>query len=185
MDDSGIQWDTKFELSEENPQNEACVVSQSTNDRSNWWQGGDWMFTSQYNHTIDTKGRVIVPSKFRELLGNEFVITKGMDGCLFGFSQNDWTVFEQKLTSLPITNKNARKFARFFLAGAATVEIDGHGRVLIPSNLREFADLEKDIVMVGVGSRLEVWSKDRWIAEDEDEDMNAIGESMENLGITI
>ena len=112
------------------------------------------MFTSQYNHTIDTKGRVIVPSKFRELLGDEFVITKGMDGCLFGFSQSDWKVFEQKLTSLPITNKNARKFARFFLAGASQVEVDKQGRILIAANLREFAGLDKDVDLRSVQSML-------------------------------
>lgn len=143
------------------------------------------MFMSQYNHTIDTKGRVIVPAKFRELLGEEFVITKGMDGCLFGFAYNDWSVFEAKLTSLPITNQNARKFARFFLAGAASVEVDKQGRVLLPANLREFAALEKDIVMIGVGSRIEIWSKERWNDEGADDDMNAIGEAMESLGITI
>ena len=143
------------------------------------------MFMSQYNHTVDTKGRLIIPSKFREILGEEFVVTKGMDGCLFAYANDDWKVFEEKLTSLPITNKDARKFARFFLAGAASVEVDKQGRILIPSHLREFGELEKDVVLVGVGSRIEIWNREKWEAENADDDMDAIGNSMENLGLTI
>ena len=112
------------------------------------------MFMSEYNHTVDTKGRLIVPSKFREQLGDEFVVTKGMDGCLFMYANDDWSAFEQKLTSLPLINKEARKCARFFLAGAAQVEVDKQGRILLPANLRQFAGLEKDVVLVGVGSRI-------------------------------
>ena len=120
------------------------------------------MFMSEYNHTVDTKGRLIVPSKFREQLGDEFVVTKGMDGCLFVYANDDWSAFEQKLTSLPLINKEARKFARFFLAGAAQVEVDKQGRILLPANLRQFAGLEKDVVLVGVGSRIEIWSRENW-----------------------
>ena len=83
------------------------------------------------NHTLDTKGRLIIPAKFREILGEEFVISKGMDGCLFVYANDDWNAFEQKLTSLPLINKEARQFARFFLAGAATVEVDKQGRILL------------------------------------------------------
>ena len=143
------------------------------------------MFVSQYNHTVDTKGRLIIPSKFREILGDEFVVTKGMDGCLFVYANDDWKVFEQKLTSLPITNKDARKFARFFLAGAAPVEVDKQGRILLPAHLREFAELDKDVVLVGVGSRIEIWNKDKWEENNVDDDMDAIGASMESLGLTI
>ena len=114
----------------------------------------------EYNHTIDTKGRLIVPSKFREALGDEFVVTKGLDGCLFVYDNKEWTVFEEKLKSLPLTNKDARQFVRFFLAGAASVEVDKQGRILIPSVLREFAELDKDVVLVGVASRIEIWSKE-------------------------
>ncbi len=95
------------------------------------------MFMGEYNHTIDAKGRVIVPSKFRETLGDEFVVTKGLDGCLFVYDNNEWTAFEEKLKSLPITNKEARQFVRFFLAGAASVEVDKQGRILLPSSLRD------------------------------------------------
>ena len=143
------------------------------------------MFKSQYNHTVDTKGRLIIPSKFREILGEQFVVTKGMDGCLFAFSNDDWKVFEEKLKALPITNKNARKFARFFLAGAADVEVDKQGRILLPQHLREFGEIDKDVVLVGVGSRIEIWDRDKWNAENSDDDMDAIGESMESIGITI
>lgn len=143
------------------------------------------MFTSQYNHTVDAKGRLIIPTKFRDILGDHFTVTKGMDGCLFAFSDDDWKVFEAKLKALPITNKDARKFARFFLAGAAEVELDKQGRILLPQHLREFGELDKDVVLVGVGSRIEIWNRDKWIEENSDNDMDAIGASMEKIGITI
>lgn len=143
------------------------------------------MFMSEYNHTIDTKGRLIVPSKFRDQLGDEFVVTKGMDGCLFVYANEDWSAFEQKLTSLPLINKEARKFARFFLAGAAQVEVDKQGRILLPSNLRDFAGLEKDVVLVGVGSRIEIWSRENWENMDADSNMDDIAATMESLGLTI
>lgn len=143
------------------------------------------MFMSEYNHTIDVKGRLIIPSKFRETLGEEFVISKGMDGCLFVYANDDWAAFEQKLTSLPMTNKEARKFARFFLAGAAQVELDKQGRILLPAALREFAELDKDVVLVGVGSRIEIWSREKYEAESDDVDMDDIAASMEELGLSI
>ena len=143
------------------------------------------MFMSEYNHTIDTKGRLIIPAKFRDVLGQEFVVSKGMDGCLFVYANDDWNAFEQKLTALPLINKEARQFARFFLSGAATVELDKQGRILLPTNLREFAGLDKDVVLVGVGSRVEIWSKDKWDNIGEDMDMDAITEAMGALGLTI
>ena len=143
------------------------------------------MFMSEYNHTLDTKGRLIIPAKFRETLGEEFVISKGMDGCLFVYAGDDWNAFEQKLTSLPLINKEARQFARFFLAGAATVEVDKQGRILLPAALREFAGLEKDVVLVGVGSRVEIWSKERYLENNDFDDMDEIAEHMAELGIGI
>ena len=143
------------------------------------------MFMSEYNHTVDAKGRLIIPSKYRELLGEEFVVTKGMDGCLFVYANDDWNAFEQKLTSLPLINKEARKFARFFLAGAASVELDKQGRILLPANLREFAGLDKDVVLVGVGSRIEIWSKANWEDVNADGNMDDIAAAMESLGLTI
>lgn len=143
------------------------------------------MFMGEYNHTVDTKGRLIIPSKFRENLGDEFVVTKGLDGCLFVYDNAEWTAFEEKLKLLPLTNKDARQFVRFFLAGAGCVEVDKQGRILIPSNLREFAGLEKDVVLVGVGSRIEIWSRTKWEDEADQEDMDSIAEHMSELGFGI
>ena len=145
------------------------------------------MFMGEYNHTIDAKGRLIVPAKFREILGDNFIVTKGLDGCLFVYPNDEWTRFEEKLKSLPLTNKNARQFTRFFLAGAAACEVDKQGRILLPQVLREFASLEKDVVLVGVASRIEIWSRERW---DEsmntyDGDMDEVSENMESLGFSI
>lgn len=145
------------------------------------------MFMGEYNHSIDTKGRLIVPAKFRDVLGDSFVVTKGLDGCLFVYPDSEWNAFEEKLKTLPLTNKNARQFTRFFLAGAATCEVDKQGRILIPQVLREFAGLEKDVVLVGVGTRIEIWSKEQW---DEsingyDADMDDVAENMANLGFSI
>ena len=144
------------------------------------------MFIGEYNHTIDTKGRLIVPSKFREALGDEFVVTKGLDGCLFVYPMEEWTAFTDKLKDLPLTKKDARQFSRFFLAGAASCEVDKQGRILIPSVLREFAGLEKDAVLVGVSSRIEIWSSSNWekISAVDIEDMDNIAEHMEDIGIT-
>ena len=120
------------------------------------------MFMGEYNHTIDAKGRLIIPSKFRELLGEEFVLTKGLDGCLSVYPMDEWNAFEEKLRALPLTNKNARTFTRFFVAGATNCELDKQGRILVPQTLREFAGLEKDVVLTGNLNRIEVWSKEKW-----------------------
>ena len=118
------------------------------------------MFMGEYNHTIDAKGRLIIPSKFREILGDVFVVTKGLDGCLFVYDNEEWKRFEEKLRALPITNKEARQFVRFFLAGAAEVEVDKQGRILLPNVLREFAQINKDVALLGVGSRIEIWKSE-------------------------
>ena len=141
------------------------------------------MFMGEYNHTIDAKGRLIIPAKFREALGDEFVVTKGMDGCLFVFDNSEWQAFAEKLRSLPMIDKEVRQFTRFFLAGAASVEVDKQGRILLPSVLREFAGLTKDVVLVGVGSRAEIWDKSRWIENTSYDDMDEIAEHMSGLGI--
>ncbi|MCC8128041.1 MAG: division/cell wall cluster transcriptional repressor MraZ [Clostridiales bacterium] len=141
------------------------------------------MFMGEYNHTVDAKGRLIVPSKFREQLGDEFVVTKGLDGCLFVYENTEWKALEEKLHSLPLTNANARKFTRFFLAGATSCEVDRQGRILLPAVLRQFAKIEKDVVLVGVGSRIEIWSSENWRAANTYDDMEEIAENMEGLGI--
>lgn len=150
-----------------------------------WSEVVKCMFMGEYNHTIDAKGRLIVPSKFRESLGDEFVVTKGLDGCLFVYDNQEWTAFEEKLKTLPLTNKEARQFVRFFLAGAASLEVDKQGRILLPANLREFAGLEKDAVLIGVASRIEIWSKERYEGEVSYENVDEIAEHMTELGLSI
>lgn len=145
------------------------------------------IFKSKYNHTIDTKGRLIIPSRFRESLGDKFVITKGLDGCLFAYDNQEWMAFEEKLKALPLSKKENRQFARFFMSGAADVEVDKQGRILIPSDLRDFAGLDKDVVLAGVASRVEIWDKSRWdsLMEEDDENMEEIAERMSDMGIGI
>lgn len=143
------------------------------------------MLIGEYAHSIDTKGRLIMPSKLKDDIGEKFVITKGLDGCLFVYSQVEWKNFENKLRTFPLTNKDARALVRFFLAGAMECEIDKQGRFLISSNLREFASLEKDVVIIGVLNKIEIWSKDKWLEYSEKENMEAdeIAEKMADLGI--
>ena len=143
------------------------------------------MLIGEYEHSLDTKGRLIMPGKIREDIGEKFIITKGLDGCLFGFSQNEWTNFEEKLKTLPLTNKNARDFVRFFLSGAIECEIDKQGRFLIAGNLREYATMEKEVIIIGVGTRIEIWNKEKWKSYNSDENISAdeIAENMTMLGI--
>lgn len=143
------------------------------------------MFMGEYNHTIDSKGRLIIPSRFREELGEEFVVTRGMDGCLYVFSYEEWETFQEKLTGLPLTNRDARKFSRFFIAGASLCELDKQGRVLLPVTLREFAGLEKDVVLAGMSDKIEIWSEEKWSENDIYEDMEDIAERMADLGLSI
>lgn len=140
------------------------------------------MFMGQYNQKVDTKGRAIVPAKFREDLGEKFVITKGLDKCIFGFPESEWNILAEKIGALSLTDKHVRKFVRFFLAGAATLETDKQGRVLIPSELRDYAALEKDIIWAGAAKRIEIWNPDRW-TENTTDDMDEIAEYMSGLGI--
>lgn len=126
-----------------------------------------------------------MPAKLREDMGEKFIITKGLDGCLFGFSQNEWENFETKLKTLPLINKNARDFVRFFLSGAMECEIDKQGRFLISSNLRNVATLEKEVIIIGVGTRIEIWNKEKWENYNNEENISAddIAENMTMLGI--
>lgn len=123
---------------------------------------GDKMFFGEYDHALDAKGRVNVPSKFRDGLGEVFYMTKGLDQCLFIFPETEWRVFEEKLKALPLTNSNARAFVRMFFAGATECTADKQGRIIIPQNLREHATLDKDLKIIGVGTRIEVWSQESW-----------------------
>ncbi len=143
------------------------------------------MFMGRYNHTIDAKGRLSIPSKYREILGDEFVVSKGMDGCLFVYANEDWKAFEEKLASLPLINAEARQFARFFLSGAMNVTVDKQGRILMPQDLREFAGLKKDVVLAGMGGRVEIWSLEKWEENSGQVDIAQISQGMMNLGLTI
>lgn len=120
------------------------------------------MFMGEYQHTVDTKGRLIIPAKYRDALGDAFVITRGLDNCLFGYPMDEWRKLEEKLKELPMTKKDARAFARFFFSGATEVDLDKQGRINIPAPLIQHAHLEKDCVIVGVSSKIEIWSKDAW-----------------------
>lgn len=144
------------------------------------------MYYGEYSHSIDPKGRTIVPSKLREALGDHFVITKGMDGCLMAYDMEAWEEFAARLKELPtMTNKNARQFARHFGGSATDVECDSQGRVLIPANLRNYAGMSKDAVFLGLGDRIEIWSKDRYETDATGEDMDEIAAALEAVGISI
>jgi MraZ protein len=116
----------------------------------------------EYHHSIDNKGRLIIPSKFREDLGEMFIITRGLDQCLFGYPLSEWKILEDKLKGLPLTKKDARAFTRFFFSGATESELDKQGRVNLPTPLLQYAKLEKDCVILGVSNRIEIWSKQIW-----------------------
>ncbi len=142
------------------------------------------MFIGEYGHAVDNKNRMIIPSKFREGLGEKFVLTKGLDGCLYAYPMSEWTIMEEKLKKLPLTSKDARAFVRFFFSGANEIEIDKQGRGLIPQNLLEYASIEKEIVSIGVSTRIEIWSKAKWNAYNEaDIDFDEISEKMSELNI--
>ena len=147
--------------------------------------GEQTVLIGEYEHSLDSKGRMILPAKIREDLGEKFIITKGLDGCLFGFSETEWNNFEEKLKQLPLTNKNARDFVRFFLSGAVEAETDKQGRFLIPANLREYAVLDKEAVVTGVGTRIEIWERDKWKKYNSDENISAeqIADNMASLGV--
>lgn len=116
----------------------------------------------EYFHSLDTKGRLILPAKFREEMGESFIITKGLDRCLFVYTKTEWLSVENKLKQLPLAKAEARAFVRFFFAGAAEIDCDKQGRFVLPPTLREYAVLEKDVVVIGVSSRIEIWSKEAW-----------------------
>lgn len=122
---------------------------------------GDFMFMGEYHYSIDEKGRLTIPAKLRYELGENFIVTRGLDGCLFVYPKNEWENIIQKYKELPNT-KDARNFMRFFLSGATVCEFDKQGRINISAPLTKYAELKKDCVIIGVNDRLEVWSKERW-----------------------
>ncbi len=120
------------------------------------------MFMGEYLHTIDEKGRLTIPVKLREGLGERFIITRGLDTCLYAYPLAEWTVMEQKLKKLPMTRADVRAFKRLFFSGATEVERDKQNRVLLPQNLRSYAELDNEIVVIGVSDHVEIWSEHKW-----------------------
>ncbi|MBE7051011.1 MAG: division/cell wall cluster transcriptional repressor MraZ [Ruminococcaceae bacterium] len=143
------------------------------------------MFSGEYQHTIDAKGRIIMPVKFREALGDSFVVTKGLDHNLLVFSNEEWQSFYEKLSTLPLSNKNSRGFSRLFLAGAIECETDKQGRILITQPLKEYASLVKDVTVIGNGNKLEIWSTENWNDYINSIDTDEIADSLCELGIMI
>lgn len=143
------------------------------------------MFYGEFQHTIDPKGRIIIPSAFREELNVKFMITKGLEECLFIFSMPRWNSLVEKLETLPLSNNNARSFTRFFFSSAAQCEMDKNYRILVPQELRNHAKLEKDVSIVGVGNRVEVWSKEKWEAYINGDSLtpDSLSETFAMLGI--
>ena len=145
------------------------------------------MFIGEYHHTIDEKGRIIIPAKFREELGNTFIITRGIENCLFVYSEENWAQITNKLNSLPFTKKDARTFNRFFMSGATSVELDKQGRVNISKPLIDYASLLKDCVIIGTGDRLEVWSQESWESffDSTKDSMSDIAENLFNESVNL
>jgi MraZ protein len=143
------------------------------------------VFMGEFQHNIDQKGRIIVPSKFREELGNTFVLTRGLDKCLFAYPMNEWRQLEEKLKKLPLTKKDARSFTRFFFSGAVECEVDKQGRINIPSPLRSYAELDKECVVIGVSNRVELWAQDKWneYMEQSEESFAEIAENLMDFDI--
>ena len=142
-------------------------------------------FMGEYNHSIDAKGRVIVPSRFREQLGDRFIVTKGLDGCLWVFPTSEWESFSGKLAGLPVARKDARNFTRFFMAGATEAETDKMGRILIPQVLRDYANLEKEAVLIGTGPRVEIWNPETWAGISSFDNVDDLAEQMGEWGFGI
>ncbi|MBI3997205.1 MAG: division/cell wall cluster transcriptional repressor MraZ [Candidatus Omnitrophica bacterium] len=124
------------------------------------------MFYGEYEHSIDPKGRLIIPAKFRQALKTHDIkalfLTRGLDGCLFVFSESEWRLAENRFKQIPFTKAEGRKFNRLFFSGATELAVDGLGRLLIPKTLKDFAQIKQDVVIVGVSTRMEIWAKEKW-----------------------
>ncbi|HIY58293.1 MAG TPA: division/cell wall cluster transcriptional repressor MraZ [Candidatus Tetragenococcus pullicola] len=143
------------------------------------------MLMGEFQHSIDAKGRIIVPSKLRDQLGEKFVVTRGLDGCLFGYPLSEWEKLETKLDEMPLSKKDARTFVRFFYSAATECEIDKQGRINIPNTLKNYAELTKSCVIIGVSSRIEIWDENRWMdfSQEAEENFDSIAESMIDFGL--
>ena len=145
------------------------------------------MLSGEYRHNIDTKGRIIIPSKIREEMGGKIVITRGLDGCLFGYNEKTWENIMQKLNSLPFTKRDARNFTRFMTSGATILEFDKQGRINIPNYLNQYASLIHDVVIIGVIDRIEIWSSDNWdsFMKNNVESLSDISENLFNSNLDL
>lgn len=157
------------------------VVDCGSIDISKVRKGELALFMGEFKHSIDSKGRLIIPAKFRSQLGDHFVLTRGMDGCLFGYPQSSWTKMEKKLDQLPMNKKDSRAFVRFFYSAATECELDKQGRVNLPETLIDHAAINKKCVVVGVSDRFEIWSAERWakFAEKAAANFDEIAEEMD------
>ena len=140
------------------------------------------MLCGEYAHALDAKGRVNFPAKMREGLGEKFILTRGLDGCLFVYSDEGWQQLKEKLSALPMSK--SRDIQRFFFASAVEMEPDKQGRISIPQNLRDYAGLDKDIVIIGVSERAEVWDKNLWMSKlgSITTDADKLAQTMDDLG---
>ena len=138
------------------------------------------MLIGEYHHNIDEKGRLIIPAKFREEIGNSFVVTKGLDGCLFVYSLVEWEKIINKLKTLPFTKKDARTFSRFFLASATVCEFDRQGRINLMNSLTLYAGLKKECAIIGVNDRLEIWDLDKFnnLMKEKERELDEISENL-------
>ena len=143
------------------------------------------MLMGEFQHNIDAKGRLIVPSKLREELGEKFVLTRGLDGCLFGYPMSEWENLEAKLNEMPLAKKDARTFVRFFYSAATECELDKQGRINIPSTLRNYAAPPYGCVIIGVSNRIEIWDETRWedFSAEAEENFDEIAENMIDFGL--
>lgn len=146
-------------------------------------EGGETMFMGEYHHNLDSKGRLIIPAKLRDQIGNKMVFTRGMEGCIFGYTIDVWQEIEAKLAKLPLTKRNARNFTRLFYSGAMESEFDKQGRVNLTTTLKKHAGLTKECVIVGVSNRIEIWSKERWdsFAKEANENYDDIAENLDDI----
>ncbi len=143
------------------------------------------MFLGEYAHTIDDKGRLTIPAKFRDELEGGVVVTRGLDGCLWAYGRAEWEALAEKMGKLPTTNEAARNFSRFMFSGAFDSVPDRQGRILVPQNLRDYAVIQEDTVIIGVMNRLEIWNPERWskVVTQVEQDPAALAAQLQDLGI--
>jgi len=143
------------------------------------------MFMGEYQHSLDEKGRLIIPAKFRDILGENFILNRGLDNCLYVYPHSEWKILEEKIKELPTANPETRAFVRLFFSGAVEAELDKQGRVVIPQHLREHAQIEKDVYVIGVSTKVEIWSKENWenYSAQTKQSYEDFAQSIINLGI--